>query len=468
MSAWDMPMKLVMDEGDRLWPTQSEVPTSSTKAPSSSAVPRRGFGATSTTAGSFVGRRAGLREDRDSVVEDEDPDTGNLELPKASGHLSAVLARAALEELNRAESAEQCAQCAAWLGHALNYTIQNRDADLVAGSQSGLVLAAQRHASDERSLKQVLMSLARIAGPEFPFMDFFLVLEGGKTLEPQALGPAVAETWTWLLTEGGARGKMVIKVAFKNSSQGSERLKKLVDFTFDLLRQCSSKAQKDVARHCCTSLGALGWIVKDELVLVKKIADWLLDTVESFVGYPEVVHEGLVALVELCKERMEIFGIDVSRHEPGQDGQEATSFTEEVSGGQKKWRAASDSYSEGPGSHCEGSHGQKSLQRRALEDTIAHHLRDKALGLAYTCEARSDFSDDTLNQVYKLLAHTHPLEEVVRFIVANAQAGKNRSWKGMLWSVLDEINDSLSPHITSWTKAAASRKQVSAGKVQDA
>ncbi|CAE8694170.1 unnamed protein product, partial [Polarella glacialis] len=97
MSAWDMPMKLVMDEGDRLWPTQSEVPTSSTKAPSSSAVPRRGFGATSTTAGSFVGRRAGLREDRDSVVEDEDPDTGNLELPKASGHLSAVLARAALE-----------------------------------------------------------------------------------------------------------------------------------------------------------------------------------------------------------------------------------------------------------------------------------------------------------------------------------------------------------------------------------
>ncbi|CAE8590464.1 unnamed protein product [Polarella glacialis] len=200
---------------------------------------------------------------------------------------------------------------------------------------------------------------------------------------------------------------MVIKVAFKNSSQGSERLKKLVDFTFDLLRQCSSKAQKDVARHCCTSLGALGWIVKDELVLVKKIADWLLDTVESFVGYPEVVHEGLVALVELCKERMEIFGIDVSRHEPGQDGQ---------------------------------------------EDTIAHHLRDKALGLAYTCEARSDFSDDTLNQVYKLLAHTHPLEEVVRFIVANAQAGKNRSWKGMLWSVLDEINDSLSPHITSWTK----------------
>ncbi|CAE8728649.1 unnamed protein product, partial [Polarella glacialis] len=69
--------------------SQSEVPTSSTKAPNSS-----------TTASSCVGRRACLREDTDSDGEDEGPETGCLESPKASDHLSAALA---VEELHKAK-----------------------------------------------------------------------------------------------------------------------------------------------------------------------------------------------------------------------------------------------------------------------------------------------------------------------------------------------------------------------------
>ncbi|CAE8686890.1 unnamed protein product, partial [Polarella glacialis] len=69
--------------------SQSEVPTSSTKAPKSS-----------TTASSYVGRRACLRKERDSDGEDEDPKTGCLESPKASDHLSAAQA-STLDTVNR-------------------------------------------------------------------------------------------------------------------------------------------------------------------------------------------------------------------------------------------------------------------------------------------------------------------------------------------------------------------------------
>ncbi|CAE8589124.1 unnamed protein product [Polarella glacialis] len=97
-----------------------------------------------------------------------------------------------------------------------------------------------------------------------------------------------------------------MKLASKNRSDGSMRLRELVVFTVDLMSRCSSKGRKNVARHCCTSLGALGWFAKDDLLLVKKIADSLLNMMESLTCRSEVLHEGLIALVALCKDCMEI------------------------------------------------------------------------------------------------------------------------------------------------------------------
>ena len=51
--------------------------------------------------------------------------TQRLELPKVSGRLAAVLARAALEELNLA-TGDEVGQCAVWLAHILDCK-QERD-----------------------------------------------------------------------------------------------------------------------------------------------------------------------------------------------------------------------------------------------------------------------------------------------------------------------------------------------------
>ena len=279
----------------------------------------------------------------------------------------------------------------------------------------GLVRAAQRDSVNEPVVRKVLTSLAIIAGPAFPSLALFDTEEDVE-FDAQKLLVRVAETWKDFLT-GIATGH-VLQLKMTESFRGLSRLKALADFTIGLHDRCQeTKAQKEVARYVCTSLGALGWLVKDELQVVKKIADWLSECIECFMGYPEVAHEGLGALVELCKQRREIFGVSVaeeSQLDMSQLGEaeqaEAENETEE--GGREEMSSFS---------------------------SISAHLKDKAMGFAYTFEARSDINDDTAQKAFKLVAHTHPLLEVVRVIVTS----KNRNSSEMLWSVLNEINDSL-------------------------
>jgi hypothetical protein len=89
------------------------------------------------------------------------------------------------------------------------------------------------------------------------------------------------------------------------------------------------------------------------------------------------------------------------------------------------------------------------------ERIITQHLQDEAMGLACTLAARSDLDHDTVKQAYRLLVHTHPLDQVMRFVVRH----QNRPWKDMLWSVLDEINEMLNSVIVDWRENTASRPE---------
>ena len=152
------------------------------------------------------------------------------------------------------------------------------------------------------------------------------------------------------------RQRLQLKVDTAIAEDG-ERLCELADCTMGFLRRCR---KKEVARDCCSALGALGRAAKDMLPLVQRIADWILETTEEFGGHPEVVHEGLGALLHVCRTRSELLGLDLSRERAGHEQQ----------------------------------------------DTLAQHIRDKAMGLARHFEGRSDFHMDIVMPAFRLLAHT--------------------------------------------------------------
>jgi hypothetical protein len=107
--------------------------------------------------------------------------------------------------------------------------------------------------------------------------------------EEELLVLLFSETLSWLLRE-----LLQLKdhqAAYFGSSQGKDQLQKVVHLVLGLTDRCEPcSIRKAVARHCCIALGPLKkWIVKDSLPLVKCITDWLIETTEEFVGYPDVV-----------------------------------------------------------------------------------------------------------------------------------------------------------------------------------
>ena len=80
------------------------------------------------------------------------------------------------------------------------------------------------------------------------------------------------------------------------------------------------------------------------------------------------------------------------------------------------------------------------------KDTLSQHLKDKAMGLAHNFVGRSDFLADMIIPAFRLLAHTHPLHQVVRFICGS----KNRPLGEMLSCVLDQIYSNLRPAVQQW------------------
>jgi hypothetical protein len=349
-------------------------------------------------------RPSPLYESSATVVEEKAPDSG-IEPPKVHGRLATVLAQAVLQELTQADD-EHCGQCAAWLARVLDFSIAGRDSGLVTEAQDGLACAVQREGLQEKCARQVMRSLARVAGSELPRLQVFEVLGGGQgdagdgaaSSKQAALVPMLAETWAWLLVDGQDGQRLQLKVDPASDEDG-ERLKTLADCTMAFLKRCR---KKEVARDCCSALGALGRAAKEMLPLLQRIADWLVETIEEFGGYPEVVHEGFGALIDVCKERGELFSLDLSPERSGQEQQE----------------------------------------------TLSQHLRDKAMGLALTFEGKADFHKDVVMPAFRLLAHTHPWDQVVRFICS----AKHRPSCEMMLCAMDEIHESLRPVIRWWAK----------------
>ena len=281
--------------------------------------------------------------------------------------------------------------------------------------ERGLVALAIAARRDEQFSKQALMFMAKIAGPRFPSIPFSLL-----TAEPEAtmsadimsdpLMPAVAEVWAGLLT---GNGTFVLKyldmeVSETGTRGGEHRLKMLVDFTIDVFNRCSSSAKETAARHSCASMGALTLIVKDEPALVETISKWLLETIEKMRGYPNVVDECLDVLKGLCKVCKEIFGISCRQMQDGQ------------------------------------------------QERITSQLQNQVMEAAVNCIDGQDFRNDRMCNVVKLLVHTHKLQEVLRVIILQCTR-VNRCWEEMMKSMLDEIEESLSSNLESWTKAGESQ-----------
>jgi hypothetical protein len=298
---------------------------------------------------------------------------------------------------------EHCGQCAAWLARVLDFSISGRDNGLITATQDGLACALQREGRQDKCLRQVMRCLARVAGSKLPLLQVFEEFSGGQgdagagvgatSSKQAALVSMLAETWAWLLVDGQDGQRLQLKVDPASDDDG-KWLKTLADCTMRFLKRCR---EKEVARDCCSALGALGRAAKDRLPILQSIADWLVTTIEDFQGYPEVVHEGFGALVDMCKERGEVFSLDLSPERSGQEEQE----------------------------------------------TFSQHLRDKAMGLALTFEGKADYHNDVVKPAFRLLTHTHHWDEVVRFVCS----AKHRPSSEMMLCAMDEIHENLRPVI---------------------
>ena len=88
----------------------------------------------------------------------------------------------------------------------------------------------------------------------------------------------LAETSAWLLVDGQDGQRLQLKVATA-MDEDFWRLNMLADCTMGFLERCR---KKEVARDCCSALGALGRAAKDMLPLVQRIADWLVEATEDW------------------------------------------------------------------------------------------------------------------------------------------------------------------------------------------
>jgi hypothetical protein len=126
--------------------------------------------ACSTVVGSQGGRWH--HEHKDSSVFEDETQAQGWQLLNVKGELDMALVRTVLQEL-QTDNKEHCCQCVAWIGHMFEYNSAPRDKTLAVEIRDGLADAAKRFLEDQDALRQVLRSLARVAGPKFPLQPLF-------------------------------------------------------------------------------------------------------------------------------------------------------------------------------------------------------------------------------------------------------------------------------------------------------
>jgi hypothetical protein len=126
--------------------------------------------ACSTVVGSQGGRWH--HEHKDSSVFEDETQAQGWQLLNVKGELDMALVRTVLQEL-QTDNKEHCCQCVAWIGHMFEYNSALRDKTLAVEIRDGLADAAKRFLEDQDALRQVLRSLARVAGPKFPLQPLF-------------------------------------------------------------------------------------------------------------------------------------------------------------------------------------------------------------------------------------------------------------------------------------------------------
>ena len=278
-----------------------------------------------------------------------------------------------------------------------------RDNDLIRDTQDALSRVLQREGLDQKCLVHVMRCLARVAGSHFPVLQVFEESGCGQAelgvvfvstnWHREILVPMLAETWAWLLVDGQDGQRLHLKVDSANDDD-VKWLKTLADCTMGFLKRCP---KKHVARDCCSALGVLAVVGQDMLSLLPCIVDFLVRTIEDFQGHPEVVSEGVRVLIGLCKERGELFSLDLSP--------------------------------KGSWQHNRGA--------------LSEYLCEKAMDLALTLQCKTDLHNDVVKPIFKLLTHTHSWDQVVRFVCI----AKHRPSSEMILCAMDEIHESLRPII---------------------
>lgn len=330
-----------------------------------------------------------------------------FKMPPAQGQLAVVLVRALLKELDSSEP-EFSGHCAVWLAQVLEGGVGREDPEVMREVQVALTTAVYRKGIEDKSLRQVLRALAQITVLDLPFIPNLVEssdvgaadgleiagqeMQSDHRKSQEALVPMLAETWSWVLLDGPAN--------ISSCKLSAARKTELVDFTKSLVRRCQDKAKPLVAKHSCTAFGQLVCMFNDDLSIMVSIGQWLLQNIIDFAGYEDIMQLGSSVLLDICKERQELFGIDISPERMGDDHQ-----------------------------------------------TFAQDMKDSVMGLVRTCHAKRP-SKVTMQTLVRLLVRTHSLEHVVQYICECTELLLG----DMLCCILNEIALSLGPAVSDWSE----------------
>ena len=323
------------------------------------------------------------------------PPSGNdFALPKANGRVAVVLVECLLKELEQS-GPEFIGPCATWLQQFLAGGAQLDQPGLLLKVKNDLTATLHRPGVPEQDMRHVLQALVLFAGLDMPFLPN--LLEGPDVA---CLVLLLSEIWSSYVATA-----VTEKVQYA-------RMLDLVGFTTNLT--IVAKLPFHVAGACCRSLGSLACMC-DHYGLHRSSAEWLLEIIVKCSGHDDIAHDGVSALLEICKQRRELLGLDIS-----------IDITPEN------------------------------------REAISPHIRDGVMGLVRTFADRKTLSDETMQKLIALLARTHSLGEVVRHLPTSKDFPPSQ----LLHYMLDEIACTLTPAISEWSKTAASRSRLAPEQAQ--
>jgi hypothetical protein len=330
-------------------------------------------------------------------------DISSLTLPPANGQLAKSFVNNALSVLKTSSDAEDIADSAAWLAH----THSSLDEQLAKSVQHSLELAVLREDLQEKNQQQHIMKcLACVAGENCLLLTMFD--NAFKDTVPSPLLAMLAKTWAWMLVHGrdGNGLQLNTDTDEHHLSQLMKRTMCFLDITMDSLVTLN---YQDIAKDSCSALRVLVEVAKVSQQLTTQVATWLFQVTVKFSSYHAVVHEGVRGLLAVCKTHRELFSLNLS--------------------------TVADA-------------------KREPSDTQKHH-REIVMGFACTMFGkRKEFGDEIVQGIVRLLVHTHPWVEALRFVCQNT---KNSEHCGQLVMIaLDEAHLSLSSDIAACIEAGVS------------